>query len=150
MSIGVQCGKPLLKLGCTGKDVLELQKLLAHWQMYPNSLTGVFDATLEAAVKSFQRKVFLKETGVVDRTTWQALYQGAPIDMPVLQQGCAGEAVKLLQNTLTITKDYFGAIDGSFGPKTEQAVRSFQRRKGLISDGIVSHCTWRTLGKTRY
>lgn len=145
-----KCCKPLLKAGCMGQEVIELQKLLAHWQIYPHALTGIFDPTVETAVRLFQRQVFLKETGVVDRMTWQALYQGAPIDMPVLQRGCSGEAVKLLQNTLTRTKDYFGAIDGSFGQKTEQAVRSFQRRQGLISDGVVSQCTWRTLGKTRY
>lgn len=150
MSIAPKCGKPVLKVGCTGQDVIELQKLLAHWQIYTNALTGLFDPTVATAVRLFQRKVFLKETGVVDRMTWQALYQGAPINMPVLQRGCSGDAVKLLQNTLTATKDYFGAIDGSFDHKTEQAVRSFQRRQGLISDGVVSQCTWRTLGKSRY
>ncbi|MGI0489837.1 peptidoglycan-binding domain-containing protein [Pantanalinema rosaneae CENA516] len=149
-SIAARGGKPILQVGATGQEVVELQKLLAHWQIYSAALTGVFDRSLETAVKRFQGQVFLKETGIVDRRTWQALYQGSPIDMPVLQRGGSGEAVKLLQQSLTVTKDYFGAIDGSFGQKTEQAVRSFQRRQGLIADGIVSPCTWRALGKTRY
>jgi hypothetical protein len=37
-------------------------------------------------------------------------------------------------------------IDGVFGPKTEAAVREFQRRSGLVADGIVGQRTWKALG----
>jgi peptidoglycan hydrolase-like protein with peptidoglycan-binding domain len=34
---------------------------------------------------------------------------------------------------------------GNFGPKTEAAVRAFQRSKGLVPDGIVGPKTWAAL-----
>jgi hypothetical protein len=37
-------------------------------------------------------------------------------------------------------------VDGVYGPKTEAAVREFQRRSGLAADGIVGQRTWKALG----
>jgi peptidoglycan hydrolase-like protein with peptidoglycan-binding domain len=37
--------------------------------------------------------------------------------------------------------------DGKFGPRTEAAVRAFQRDHGLVPDGIVGPKTWRELDK---
>jgi peptidoglycan hydrolase-like protein with peptidoglycan-binding domain len=35
--------------------------------------------------------------------------------------------------------------DGDFGAITEAAVRRFQRRKGLVADGIVGPKAWKAL-----
>ncbi len=50
--------------------------------------------------------------------------------------------VKQLQARLGFVGD---KIDGSFGPLTEAAVRAFQRRRGLVPDGIVGPKTWAAL-----
>ena len=36
-------------------------------------------------------------------------------------------------------------VDGIFGSRTAQAVRTYQRKKGLLADGIVGEQTWHSL-----
>jgi hypothetical protein len=57
-----------------------------------------------------------------------------------LHRGCEGDDVKRLQSELRrVFPAYAGQLarDGSFGPKTEAAVREFQHRAGLAIDGRV-------------
>lgn len=136
-----------LRPGDQGTEVLALKKLLAHWDISTNTCNCLFDPSLEQAVKTFQYRMFLEATGIVSPLTWQALYAGAPVHMPRLQVGDRGEAVVQLQRALWVTGDYQSLVDGEFGPETQQAVRSFQRRQGLVEDGQVGVCTWRTLSK---
>jgi hypothetical protein len=60
--------------------------------------------------------------------------------MTVLKKGSKGESVKTLQEFLKI------AVDGDFGPKTESAVKSYQKKNGLVADGIVGPKTWAHMG----
>jgi peptidoglycan hydrolase-like protein with peptidoglycan-binding domain len=62
---------------------------------------------------------------------------------PVLSQGSTGADVRRVQRILVMVKlmDYTG-IDGIFGPKTKQSVKSFQEGEGLAVDGIVGPATW--------
>lgn len=43
--------------------------------------------------------------------------------------------VRTLQTALVICEGYSIAIDGSFGPATESALKSWQKLKGLTVDG---------------
>jgi hypothetical protein len=61
---------------------------------------------------------------------------GAP-GRPTVRRGSTGEAVRQLQQALHIDP-----ADGIFGAGTEAAVRAFQRRNGLVPDGIVGPKSW--------
>lgn len=73
---------------------------------------------------------------------------GAPTTRPArpgqrtIQRGSRGADVSFLQRWLGIEDD------GIFGPNTEQAVKRYQRMRGIRVDGIVGEQTWgHLLGK---
>ena len=70
-----------------------------------------------------------------------------PVSKPTLRKGSKGEYVTLLQTQL-IQMGYdlspYGA-DGSFGNKTLEAVKAYQRDNGLEPDGVVGPRTWAAL-----
>ena len=70
------------------------------------------------------------------------------VTLNVLQKGSKGEQVKALQRMLYAMGYNLGSnnpIDGSFGSKTDSAVRAYQKSKGLTVDGIVGAKTWGSL-----
>ena len=64
------------------------------------------------------------------------------IEMTVLTKGSKGEQVKTLQRLLLSLGYDPNGVDGSFGPGTDNAVRAFQKAKGLVVDGSVGKATW--------
>jgi len=74
----------------------------------------------------------------------QINYIGVENLKPILKLGNKGESVKGLQNSLIKLGYDLGAYgaDGDFGNATDKAVRLFQSRNGLVSDGIVGEATW--------
>ncbi|MEV4702898.1 peptidoglycan-binding protein [Actinoplanes sp. NPDC049316] len=63
---------------------------------------------------------------------------------PLTKQGAKEHPVPTLQYLLR-ARGHSVAVDGIFGPKTDAAVRSFQRDAGLAVDGIVGPHTWSAL-----
>ncbi len=61
-----------------------------------------------------------------------------------LRRGSNGELVREVQEKLH-TLDWEVEVDGLYGPRTENSVRSFQRRHSLDEDGIVGRHTWHAL-----
>ena len=57
----------------------------------------------------------------------------------ILKLGSKGEEVKKLQLKLGVDPV------GNFGPKTEEAVKKWQKLNGLTPDGIVGDLTWKKL-----
>ncbi len=67
-------------------------------------------------------------------------------DMPrETRTGSSGDSVEKLQRALQIKGYYSGALDGKYGDGTADAVRRFQRAKGLEATGIADRRTLRKL-----
>lgn len=64
--------------------------------------------------------------------------------MAALKRGSRGNEVRRLQRALVAAGIEVG-VDGDFGPRTETAVKAFQRSKGLTVDGVVGPRTWEAL-----
>lgn len=129
---------------------------------------GTFNQATEDAVRIFQRQFNLSVDGVVGKATWyrisyvyaavrklaelrsigqiQNLYSG---EWPgiTLREGSKGVEVQLLQYYMSSIAVFYReipdvSIDGRFGRGLEQAIIAFQKRFGLIQDGIVGRATW--------
>lgn len=71
------------------------------------------------------------------------------MSLPVLKRNSKGAAVSQLQALLVVALGDNAIMsdgDGFFGPRTDFAVRAFQTKSGLVSDGIVGVKTWGALG----
>src|SRR5215467_12776100 len=65
---------------------------------------------------------------------------------PRLAIGSTGPDVRRVQILLVMIKLLdFSGIDGNFGPKTQDAVKSFQEGNNLTPDGVVGPVTWNAL-----
>lgn len=64
------------------------------------------------------------------------------LSLPVIRLGARGPLVVQLQDLLRLKRT---TGNGTFGPRTEAAIRQFQADHGLTVDGIAGHGTWTAL-----
>lgn len=127
---------PVLKNGASGSNVTSLQYLLGS-KGFSTPPDGRFGTGTKDAVLDFQEDAGLVADGVAGPKTFEQL-------VTTLREGDEGMAVQALQVQL----DKHGsdlATDGDFGPVTTAAVKDFQAREGLQTDGVVGPVTWRHL-----
>lgn len=150
----------------------QLNRIARNYPAIPtiNNPNGTFDLQTQDTVLAFQRIFNLVPDGVVGKATWYKikyiftsvtrlaeltseglqLQDVEPIYPTVLRLGDRNLGVGVLQLYLD-TIGYFNgnipivAIDGIFGPRTEESVIAFQNAYGLTPDGIVGRDTWNTL-----
>lgn len=150
----VQIKQPTLKFGATGDSVKKLQKFLINRvpDIQGLVINGEFGEITLLAVEVFQYRTFLKQDGIVGVVTWEALYIGQRPDLPLLYRGSYCDDVAKVQSILKFSPFiqealgyrgyYFGKIDGIFGTQTTSAIKSFQKDKQLVVDGIIGSQTW--------
>lgn len=121
--------------------VNELQNNL-YSQGFLEKKTGRFDSATTEAVKKFQRKVGLVDDGIVAALTWAAF-------LPVLRR--SRRVVPALQNDVKklqqlLNEEGFAIpTSGHFCGKTESTLKRFQKRFGLLPDGVCGPITWGVL-----
>lgn len=134
---------PLVRQGSRRHPTRTLQHLLRQ-HGHPIAADGIFGPKTAAAVRAFQRSKGLTADGIVGPRTWGAI-------VVTVRAGSRGEAVRGVQYELFVHRDGTGDprverhVDGIFGPKTDAAVRPFQKALELKVDGIVGPMTWQAL-----
>jgi cell wall-associated NlpC family hydrolase len=124
----------LLKVGSRGPAVARVQRELGIVS------DGIFGPQTLRAVRAFQRSHGLLVDGIVGPQTRKALFASKP----------AGEQRYIRAWWVVPVQRALGVpADGLYGPVSRRAVRAFQKRKGLLVDGIVGPQTLGALGIER-
>ena len=114
---------------------------------------GHFGTSTEAAVREFQQRRHLIVDGVVGPNTWQELVEAGHVlgDRVVYLRYpmVRGDDVRTLQARLNAFGFDAGREDGIFGPRTDRALREFQRNVGLPDDGIAGDTTVQAFARLR-
>lgn len=147
---------PLLVRGMSGSYVrLAQEKLLAKGYRLPKyGADGCFGGETEEAVKQLQKDAKLKYVdGKIGNETWGILnsdfVKPSEPSYPgyLIKKGQHSEDVRLVQAKLIELGYNCGPkeADSWFGNRTLDAVKKFQRDRGLSEDGIVGPETWNVL-----
>lgn len=152
------------RLGDSADEIAVIQTALTELDLYYTDITGRFGQRTERAVRLFQKKVGLPQTGVADERTLELLYLRTSVDAPAvvqgggtsassgtisagqtLREGSSGAAVRTLQERLKALDYYSGNVTGHYGSLTKEAVRRYQHANGLTADGIAGPRTLASL-----
>jgi peptidoglycan hydrolase-like protein with peptidoglycan-binding domain len=141
----------------------EIQVILKNEGYEPGNTDGRMGKETRDAIKAFQESIGLKSTGYVDKSTLTQL-EDLRRTKEILeskkdyvrtkeprqkdsQKAEFRPTVKEIQTALKNAGFDPGSFDGKMGPRTRQAIKDFQKSKGLVPDGAVGPKTWASLGK---
>ncbi|MBO4877422.1 MAG: peptidoglycan-binding protein [Ruminococcus sp.] len=151
------------------QHIYELQTYLHAIALMDNSIppvmpSGIYDADTVIAVRAFQRKYGLPDTGNTDAATWNRIVSvyrsslsASPLPYAVFPSarykavpGDSGQLVYVIQAMLhDVSTRYDNAPDvpvcGEYDDITATAVKRFQQWSGLPQNGSVDSGTWNML-----
>ena len=145
----------IFRPGDEGPEILDIQRrlIVCGEVVDPSEVTGRFGPATEAAVRSFQARRNLRVDGLVGPDTWGQLVEaGFHIGDRTLYLHAPpfrGDDVRTLQRKLNALGFDAGREDGVYGPRTDRAMREFQRNVGDEPDGVVGLHTIDTLERMR-
>ena len=146
-------------LGDEAAEVASIQEALEALDLYYTDITGHYGKRTQSAVRKFQKRYSLAQTGVADEETIALLYRLSDTKAPAesialpqagygastLREGNRSDAVRILQENLALLDYYDGNVTGSYGRLTKEAVRRFQRDNDLSADGVAGPRTFERL-----
>jgi hypothetical protein len=132
-------------------SVAALQVALRSKGIYHASIDGILSPRTRRAVRRLQRRAGLTADGVVGPRTRRVLGRlGRPkVGSRTLRRGAVGWDVSALQFALAWHGFPSGPFDGVFGPRTQGALRRFQRSAHLPIDGVAGPLTLKRLRSAR-
>ncbi len=147
----------MMARGTEGDRVRELQHRLRQLAWFSGTITGSYGKATVSAVKGFQQKRRLDDSGEVDQRTWDKLtamtkkpthddlYNIMRPGRAILKRGSDGDRVRELQARLKQIAWYSGKVTGSYGSATTSSVRGFQTKRSIPVTGEVDQRTWSRL-----
>lgn len=147
-----------LQYGDQGTGVEKLQRALQLKKCYDGAIDGKFGNMTVEALKKYQGKNNLTQSGKADSATIKKLFgmvsETSRKDDPAMKgitsisqlktpnttrKGSTGQHVKTLQQALKLKGFFTAPIDSSYGDVTAAAVKSYQKSCGLKQDGIAGN-----------
>jgi hypothetical protein len=136
----------LLKSGWNEKRRRLLSLILNIFKEYQDMKAYLRNSLMAAAVCT----IFLSGAAFAGVIQDQSAYNDRSYTAPASQQDSlrplARSDVRMIQQRLADRGYYNGQIDGLWGPRTTEAVSSFQSANDLPSDGKLTHATLDELG----
>ena len=154
------------------KAILQLQRAIRSIDFFESNsskvrLNGVYDGETKEAVRRIQEKYGLPVTGVVDKDTWQVIMA---VDMATAEARELARAVYILprqeeytiypdlqddviyviQHMLNVISQEYNEIGtvpftGIYDSATQNAIKEFQRKNLLDSNGIITPSVFNAL-----
>ena len=123
-------------------SVLDVQQFLTNNGFNPGPVDGQSGPKTKAAIKAFQQKTGLYADGIVGNKTKAAMkaYTGCESGNVCKARDNSGaklDSVAGVQTFLANNGFNPGIIDGEMGSYTREAIKAFQRKVGLIPDGVA-------------
>lgn len=141
----------LYKKGMKNEDIKVIQQALKRDGDYHSKMfTSYFGDITQAAVINFQKKYNLPPDGIIGEKTIEKMEKlglfrtsiSINSDVKKYIKGIHHEDIKNIQRALSVDGVYKEKeFTTYFGPVTEKAVKSFQKKYGLTSDGVVGYGT---------
>lgn len=139
-----------LSVGMSGSEVTSLQNDLVAAGYLARTVDGDYGSTTKEAVALFQKAKGLPVTGMADDSTRAAIERAAgagyrPGGGVVYAEGNRGSMISDMQVRLQAAGYLKGGIDGVYGEDTTNAVRAFQKAKGIPVSGAIDEMTYSAL-----
>jgi lysozyme len=117
------------------------------WAMWQYTSSGKVSGISGSVDMDYAKPELFADTKSATKSASKSKAKTTSKNDGLLRRGDKGPAVKDLQKQLNAKGFNCGAADGIFGPKTESAVKAFQKAAHIAVDGIVGPQTKAALAK---